>query len=95
MVWTSSEEGFDHIGKWILGLLPCRRSKERQKRKCMDVVRVSVREEDAEDRVEWRQIIRCDDTRRGRRRCCNTLKTFGQSHVGHCVISPFSFNYTL
>ena len=44
--------------------LPDRRSIGRPKRRFMDAVNeklVGVREEDAEDRVRWRQMIHCGD----------------------------------
>ncbi|KAK2875054.1 hypothetical protein Q8A73_024333, partial [Channa argus] len=57
----------EYIGRRMLRLeLPGRRSRGRPKRRFMDVVRedmklVGVREEDAEDRVRWRHMIRCGD----------------------------------
>ena len=56
-----------NIGSRMLSFeLPGRRSRGRPKRRFMDVVKedmkvVGVREEDAEDRVRWRQLIRCGD----------------------------------
>ncbi|KAF7646842.1 hypothetical protein LDENG_00181660 [Lucifuga dentata] len=46
--------------------LPGRKRRGRPKRRFMDVVKedmklVGVREEEAEDRVRWRQMIRCGD----------------------------------
>ncbi|KAF7659468.1 hypothetical protein LDENG_00297190 [Lucifuga dentata] len=46
--------------------LPGRRPRGRPKRRFMDAVKedmklVGVREEEAEDRVRWRQMIRCGD----------------------------------
>ncbi|KAF7645989.1 hypothetical protein LDENG_00195280 [Lucifuga dentata] len=46
--------------------LPGKRSRGRPKRRFMDVAKedmklVGVREEEAEDRVRWRQMIRCGD----------------------------------
>ncbi|KAF7654546.1 hypothetical protein LDENG_00068520 [Lucifuga dentata] len=58
---------FGHIGRRMLRLeLPGRRPRGRPKRRFMDVVKedmklVGVREEEAEDRVRWRQMIRCGD----------------------------------
>ncbi|KAF3697472.1 hypothetical protein EXN66_Car013152 [Channa argus] len=58
----------EYICRRMLRLeLPGRRSRGRAKRRFMDVVRedmklVGVREEDAEDRVRWRQMIRCGDS---------------------------------
>ncbi|KAK2896145.1 hypothetical protein Q8A73_015633 [Channa argus] len=58
----------DYIGRRMLRLeLPGRRSRGRPKRRFMDVVRedmklVGVSEEDAEDRVRWRHMIRCGDS---------------------------------
>ncbi|KAK2897556.1 hypothetical protein Q8A73_013936 [Channa argus] len=55
----------EYIGRRMLRLeLPGRRSRGRPKRRFMDVVRedmklVGVSEEDAEDRVRWRHMIRC------------------------------------
>ncbi|KAF3697499.1 hypothetical protein EXN66_Car013179 [Channa argus] len=55
----------EYISRRMLRLeLPGRRSRGRAKRRFMDVVRedmklVGVREEDAEDRVRWRHMIRC------------------------------------
>ncbi|KAF7647206.1 hypothetical protein LDENG_00175930 [Lucifuga dentata] len=57
----------EHIGRRMLRLeLPGRRPRGRPKRRFMDVVKedmklVGVREEEAEDRVRWRQMIRCGD----------------------------------
>ncbi|KAK2899617.1 hypothetical protein Q8A73_012746 [Channa argus] len=57
----------EYIGRRMLRLeLPGRRSRGRSKRRFMDVVRedmklVGVSEEDAEDRVRWRHMIRCGD----------------------------------
>ncbi|KAF7669317.1 hypothetical protein LDENG_00206530, partial [Lucifuga dentata] len=57
----------EHIGRRMPRLeLPGRRPRGRPKRKFMDVVKedmklVGVREEEAEDRVRWRQMIRCGD----------------------------------
>ncbi|KAK2910488.1 hypothetical protein Q8A73_008203 [Channa argus] len=57
----------EYIGRRMLRLeLPGRRSRGRPKRRFMDVVRedmklVGVSEEDAEDRVRWRHMIRCGD----------------------------------
>ncbi|KAF7655665.1 hypothetical protein LDENG_00052730 [Lucifuga dentata] len=57
----------EHIGRRMLRLeLPGRRPRGRPKRRFMDVVKedmklVGVREEEAEDRVRWRQLIRCGD----------------------------------
>ncbi|KAF7645083.1 hypothetical protein LDENG_00132800 [Lucifuga dentata] len=50
----------EHIGRRML------RPRGRPKRRFMDVVKedmklVGVREEEAEDRVRWRQMIRCGD----------------------------------
>ncbi|KAK2917518.1 hypothetical protein Q8A73_004265 [Channa argus] len=58
----------EYIGRRMLRLeLPGRRSRGRPKRRFMDVVRedmklVGVSEEDAEDRVRWRHMIRCGDS---------------------------------
>ena len=55
------------MGRRMLRLeLPGRRPRGRPKRRFMDVVKedmkvVAVREEEAEDRVRWRQMICCDD----------------------------------
>ena len=52
----------EYIGRRMMGLeLPDRRTRGRLKRRFMDVVKenmkvVGVREEDAEDRVRWRQM---------------------------------------
>ena len=51
---------------WLSFELPGRRPRGRPRRRFMDVVKedmkvVGVREEDAEDRVRWRQLIRCGD----------------------------------
>ncbi|WP_139267332.1 reverse transcriptase domain-containing protein, partial [Escherichia coli] len=57
----------EYIGKRMLRLeLPGRRPRGRPKRRFLDVVKedmriVGVGEEDTEDRVEWRQMIRCGD----------------------------------
>ncbi|KAF7651992.1 hypothetical protein LDENG_00102870 [Lucifuga dentata] len=57
----------EHIGRRMLRLeLPGRRPRGRPKRRFMDVVKedmklVGVREEEAEDRVRWRQMIRCGE----------------------------------
>ncbi|KAF7651093.1 hypothetical protein LDENG_00116160 [Lucifuga dentata] len=57
----------EHIGRRMLRLeLPGRRPRGRPKRRFMDVVKedmklVGVREEEAEDRVRWKQMIRCGD----------------------------------
>ena len=57
----------EYIGRRILSFeLPGRRPRGRPKRRFMDVVKVDmkvvgVREEDAEDRVRWRTLIRCGD----------------------------------
>ncbi|KAF7658937.1 hypothetical protein LDENG_00005840 [Lucifuga dentata] len=57
----------EHIGRRMLRLeLPGRRPRGRPKRRFMDVVKedmklVGMREEEAEDRVRWRQMIRCGD----------------------------------
>ncbi|PME06485.1 hypothetical protein A8A06_13560 [Escherichia coli] len=56
-----------YIGQRMLKMeLPGRRRRGRPQRRFMDVVkedmqRVGVREEDARDRVRWRQMIRCGD----------------------------------
>ena len=57
----------EYIGRRMLSFeLPGRRPRGRPKRRFMDVVKVDmkvvgVREEDAEDRVRWRSLIRCGD----------------------------------
>lgn len=57
----------DYIGRRMLSFeLPGRRPRGRPRRRFMDVVKedmkvVGAREEDAEDRVRWRQLIRCGD----------------------------------
>ena len=57
----------EYIGNRMLRLeLPGKRPRGRPKRRFMDVVKedmkvVGVREEDAKDRVRWRQMIRCGD----------------------------------
>ncbi|KAF7667879.1 hypothetical protein LDENG_00044320 [Lucifuga dentata] len=57
----------ERIGRRMLKLeLPGRRPRGRPKRRFMDVVKedmklAGVREEEAEDRVRWRQMIRCGD----------------------------------
>ena len=57
----------EYIGRMLRLELPGRRSRGRPKRRFMDVVRedmklAGVREEDAEDRVRWRQMTRCGDS---------------------------------
>ena len=55
----------EYIGRRMLRLeLPGRRPRGRPKRRFMDVVKedmkvVGVKEKEAEDRVRWRQMIRC------------------------------------
>jgi hypothetical protein len=57
----------EYIGKRMLNLeLPGRRPRGRPKRRFMEVVKedmkaVGLRKEDAENRVRWRQLIRCGD----------------------------------
>ena len=57
----------EYIGRRMLSFeLPGRRPRGRPKRRFIDVVKedmkvVGVREEDTEDRVRWRQLIRCGD----------------------------------
>lgn len=57
----------DYVGKRMLRfMLPERRPRGRPKRRFMDLVKddmrvVVVSEADAEDRVRWRQVIRCGD----------------------------------
>ena len=57
----------EYIGRRMLRLeLPGRRPRGRPKRRFMDVVKedmkvVGVKEKEAEDRVRWRQMIRCGD----------------------------------
>ena len=57
----------EYIGRRMLRMeLPGRRSRGRPKRTFMDVVKedmklAGVREEEAEDRVRWRQMTRCGD----------------------------------
>lgn len=59
----------EFIGRSMQRLeLPCRRPRERQNRRFMDVVKedmklVGVKEEDAEDRVRSRQMICCRSLR--------------------------------
>ena len=68
MIWTCPEEReSEYIGRRMLSFeLPGRRPRGRPKRRFMDEVKedmklVGVREEDAQDRVRWRQLIRCGD----------------------------------
>ncbi|XP_077407522.1 uncharacterized protein LOC144038707 [Vanacampus margaritifer] len=57
----------EYIGRRMLSFqMPSRWSRERPKRRFMDVVKedmkeVGVRVEDAEDRVRWRQLLCCGD----------------------------------
>ena len=57
----------EYIGRRMLSLeLPARRPRGRPRRRFMDVVKedmkvVGAREQDAEDRVRWRTLIRCGD----------------------------------
>ena len=56
-----------YIGRWMLRMeLPGKRKRGRPKRRFMDVVKedmaeVEVKEEDADDRSNWRLKIRCGD----------------------------------
>lgn len=56
-----------YIGQWMMEIeLISKRKRERGQRKFMDVVkknmkRIGVAEEDAENRVRWRQIICCGE----------------------------------
>ena len=64
-VWTCREGRKEYIGRRMMRLeLPGRKSRGRPKRNFMDVLKedmklVGMREEDAEDRVKWRWMIRC------------------------------------
>ena len=62
----------EYIGRRMLRMeLPGRRPRGRPKRRFMDVVKedmrvVGVREDEAEDRVRWKQMIRCAATPEGK-----------------------------
>ena len=57
----------EYIGRRMLGMeLPGRRPRGQPKRRFMDAMKedmklAGVREEIAEDRARWKQMIRCDD----------------------------------
>ena len=67
MVWTCTEEDDGYIGRRMLMMeLPGKRKQGRPKRRFMDVVKedmaeVEVKEEDADDRSNWRLKICCGD----------------------------------